>query len=199
MPAEVGTGRLKSRDARTAWASLCQVAADGRATSEGGVPSEGNAAEGTERALGGGAALAELLAGMCGKSGSHMIIQPRLAVGLLLALATPAVGSPGMLSNTALGQCATGNCAAMGGHGPPQQGNALTVTGKTDGGTYTPGETLNLAITGNGRSDQYIVAGYAGGQVLGRSDNNQGTVTAPQAEELVLIGLVAPGSGQTVT
>ena len=87
----------------------------------------------------------------------------------------------------------------MGGHGAPAAGNALTVTGKTDGGNYTPGETLNLAITGNGRSDQYIVAGYAGGQVLGRSDNNQGTVTVPQAEELVLIGLVAPGSGQTVT
>ena len=52
MPAaEVGTGRLKSRDARTACASLRQVAADGRAASEGGVPSEGNAAEGmlTER------------------------------------------------------------------------------------------------------------------------------------------------------
>ena len=44
--AEVGTGRLKSRDA------VRQVAADGRAASEGGVPSEGNAAEGmlTERA-----------------------------------------------------------------------------------------------------------------------------------------------------
>ena len=53
MPAaEVGTGRLKSRDARTACASLRQLAADGRAASEGGVPSEGNAAEGmlTERA-----------------------------------------------------------------------------------------------------------------------------------------------------
>ena len=45
MPAaEVGTGRLKSRDARTACASLRQLAADGRAASEGGVPSEGNAA-----------------------------------------------------------------------------------------------------------------------------------------------------------
>ena len=53
MPAtEMGTGRLKSRDARTACASLRQLAADGRAASEGGVPSEGNAAEGmlTERA-----------------------------------------------------------------------------------------------------------------------------------------------------
>ena len=58
LTAEVGTGRLKSRDARTACASLRQVAADGRAASEGGVPSEGNAAEGmlTERR---GAALAK--------------------------------------------------------------------------------------------------------------------------------------------
>ena len=70
MPAEVGTGRLKSRDARTACASLRQLAADGRAASEGGVPSEGNAAAGmlTERA-GGGAALAEDLPRVpCGQS-----------------------------------------------------------------------------------------------------------------------------------
>ena len=47
MPAaEVDTGRLNSRDARTAWATLRQAAADGRAASDGRVASEGSAAEG---------------------------------------------------------------------------------------------------------------------------------------------------------
>ena len=47
MPAaEVDAGRLNSRDARTAWATLRQVAADGRAASDGRVASEGSAAEG---------------------------------------------------------------------------------------------------------------------------------------------------------
>ena len=129
----------------------------------------------------------------------HMMIQPHLAVGLLLALATPALGFPSLMNETRIAACATGNCAAMGGHGTPQRvtqpGSVLTVTGKTDGGTYTPGETLNLAINGNGQS---LLAGYAGGQVLDGGQTGQGTITAPQAGELVLIGLRAPGSGQTV-
>ena len=41
MP-EVDTGRLNSRDARTAWATLRQVAADGRVASDGRVTSEGS-------------------------------------------------------------------------------------------------------------------------------------------------------------
>ena len=131
-----------------------------------------------------------------------MMILTRLAVALLLGLATPAVGNPGRMSDNQLAQCAQDNCGAMGVHGNPAPGNALTVTGKQDGGTYTPGETLNLAINGVG---QCTVAGYAGGQVLDRSDTNvlgvtcQGTVTAPQAGELVLIGLRSPGAGQAVT
>ena len=128
-----------------------------------------------------------------------MMIQPHLAVGLLLALATPAVGYPNFMNDARIADCATGNCAAMGGHGTPQRvtqpGSVLTVTGKTDGGTYTPGETLNLAINGNGQS---LLAGYADGQVLDGGETGQGTITALQSEELVLIGLRAPASGQTV-
>ena len=125
-----------------------------------------------------------------------MVMIPRLAVGLLLALVAPAVGNPNRMDDNELAQCAQNNCATMGGHGAPAAGNALTVTGKTDGGTYTPGETLDLAIDGNG---QCTVAGYAGGAVLGRTDGTQGTVTAPQAGELVLIGLRSGGPGQAVT
>ena len=127
---------------------------------------------------------------------AHMMILPRLAVGLLLGLATPAVGFPNYMNDARIAACATGNCAAMGGHGNPAPGNALTVTGKQDGGTYTPGETLNLAINGGG---QCTVAGYSNGAQLARTDAAQGTVTAPQNGELVLIGLRSPGVGQAVT
>ena len=69
--------------------------------------------------------------------GAHMMILPRLAVGLLLALAAPAVGFPNRMNDARTIACAGGNCATMGGHGGPQQQNgALTVTGKQDGGTY---------------------------------------------------------------
>ena len=125
-----------------------------------------------------------------------MMILTRLAVALLLGLATPAVGNPGRMSDAQLAQCVQDNCGAMGGHGNPAPGNALTVTGKQDGGTYTPGETLNLQINGNG---QCTVAGYSNGAQLARTDAAQGTVTAPQNGELVLIGLRSPGQGQAVT
>ena len=127
---------------------------------------------------------------------AHMMILPRLAVGLLLGLAAPAVGNPGRMGDGQLAQCAQDNCGAMGGHGNPAAGNALTVTGKQDGGTYTPGETLNVQIGGNG---QYMLAGVNGNNVIDGGENAQGTITAPQTGTLVIIGFASPGSGQTVT
>ena len=125
-----------------------------------------------------------------------MVILPRVAVGLLLALAAPAVGNPNRMNDGELAQCAQDNCGAMGGHGNPAPGNALTVTGKQDGGTYTPGETLNVQIGGNG---QYMLAGVNGNNVIDGGENAQGTITAPQTGDLVVIGFASPGSGQTVT
>ena len=126
-----------------------------------------------------------------------MVIIPRFIAGALLALASPAVGNPNRMNDGQLADCfPAGNCGNMGGHGAPAAGNALTATGKADGGTYTPGEAINLAIAGNG---QYTLAGYAGGAVLGRSDGAPTTVTAPAAGNLQLIGLRAGGAGQGVT
>ena len=125
-----------------------------------------------------------------------MMILTRLAVALLLGLATPAVGNPGRMNDDQLAQCAQDNCGAMGGHGNPAPGNALTVTGKQDGGTYTPGETLNVQIGGAG---QYMLAGVNGNNVIDGGENAQGTITAPQTGDLVVIGFASPGSRQTVT
>ena len=126
-----------------------------------------------------------------------MVILPRVAVGLLLGLATPAVGFPGRMNDARTIACAGGICATMGGHGTPQQDNgALTVTGKTDGGTYTPGETLNVQIGGAG---QYMLAGVNGNNVIDGGTNNQGTITAPQTGELVLMGMFAANGGAAVT
>ena len=127
-----------------------------------------------------------------------MVIIPRLVAGVLLALASPAVGNPNRMNNGQLADCfPAGDCGNMGGHGAPAAGNALTATGKADGGTYTPGETINLANAGGG---QYTLAGYAGGAILERSDGAATTVTAPATrEDLVLIGLRAGGAGMVVT
>ena len=124
------------------------------------------------------------------------MIIPRLVAGVLLALASPAVGNPNRMNAGAFLACAGGNCGAMGGHGNPAEGNALTATGKADGGTYTPGETIALANAGGG---QYTVGAFVNGAELERSDGAGTTVTAPATGTLVLIGLRSPGNGQDVT
>ena len=126
-----------------------------------------------------------------------MMILPRLAVALLLGLATPAVGFPDRMNTARITACAGGNCNIGAPHaGATQQNGALTVTGKQDGGTYTPGETLNVQIGGNG---QYMLAGVNGNNVIDGGEKAQGTITAPQTGTLVIIGFASPGSGQTVT
>ena len=99
---------------------------------------------------------------------------------------------PGSYGDGQLRACAGGNCPNA--HGSaPQQGNALTATGKTDGGTYTPGETINLANAGGG---QYALYAEAGGAKLARSDDAATTVTAPASGTLTLLGIRAAGRNQ---
>lgn len=103
--------------------------------------------------------------------------------------------NPGRLGVGALRSCAGGNCPNI--HGTaPTAGNALTVTGKQDGGTYTPGEVLNLANAGGGEYALYATTGD-------RSDNAALTVTAPASGPLTLLSVRAAGSNtctyQTIT
>ena len=102
--------------------------------------------------------------------------------GYLVLLAINAY--PNQMNAGSLESCATGNCAAIHGNNP-QEGNALTATGKTDGGTYTPGETINLANAGGG---DYCLYASSGGAQLALSNDNPTTVTAPASGELILLG-----------
>ena len=107
---------------------------------------------------------------------------------LLMWLVLPLViAYPNQYSDAQLAQCATGNCPTA--HGAaPAPGNALTVAGKTNGGTYTPGETITLTNSGGG---QYALYATAGGVRLGRSNDQPTTITAPATGTLTLLSVRA--------
>ena len=113
-------------------------------------------------------------------------------MGIPLTLALPVVGFPGSCGDGQLAACASGTCPDM--HGQtPQQGNALDATGKADGGSYGPGETIALAATGGG---QYALYAEAGGVQLVRSDNAPTSVRAPLTGTLTLLSIRAGGRNQ---
>ena len=102
---------------------------------------------------------------------------------------------PERVNQGAMELCATGACPTM--HGQtPNQGTALTAAGKANGGTYTPGETINLANSGGG---QYQLYASANGQPLAAGSNEPVTVTAPQTGTLILLGMRAAGSAAAIT
>ena len=116
----------------------------------------------------------------------------RAAVGILLTLASPAAGFPNRYNAANMLACAGGNCPNF--HGAaPNAGTALAVTGKADGGTYTPGETINLANSGGG---QYALCAVANGALLGPMATAATTVPAPQSGTLILVGVRAGGQNQ---
>lgn len=118
-----------------------------------------------------------------------------LAAALLLSVPV-ARGNPPQISAARLSACATGNCATIMGSLPTASTAALSVSGgKTDGGTYTPGETLTLTNTGGG---QYVLYAEAAGTQLARQNGQSATVTAPTSGTLTLLGMRASAYG-TVT
>ena len=114
--------------------------------------------------------------------------------GLFLTAAI--LAPPQRWNDAQLQQCAGGTCPQAGGpHGGSQQGNALTVAGKADGGTYTPGEQITLTC----QNTQYALYASANGAALGRQNNAALTITAPQTGTLALVAAGATGSGAQVT
>ena len=117
---------------------------------------------------------------------------PMLAAALALASAVNAY--PTSISDSRVEACATGSCASIMSN-TPMQGSALTVTGKSNGGTYTAGESISLSNSGGG---QYVLYASAGGMKVARNNNAALTITAPSSGTLVLLGMRASGQS-TVT
>ena len=111
-----------------------------------------------------------------------------------LALASAVQAYPTSISASRLEACATATCALIMSN-TPMLGSALTVTGKSDGGTYIAGESISLSNSGVG---QYVLYASAGGTQIGRSNNAALTITAPSSGTLVLLGARASGQS-TVT
>jgi hypothetical protein len=104
-----------------------------------------------------------------------------------------AMAYPEDYSDASMAQCAQNNCPAA--HGQtPAAGNALSVTGKADGGQYTPGEQITLTNTGGGQYALYASSSANGAPQ--RENNADLTITAPAAGPLALVSVRAAGRNQ---
>ena len=111
------------------------------------------------------------------------VIGAALRFGLLLSTV---YAYPGQYSDANL-KALAGGLAPQAHGAAPTAGNALTATGKTDGGSYTPGETIQVANAGGG---QYTLYAEAGGTKLSREDDGPMTVTAPASGDLIIVCLL---------
>ena len=110
------------------------------------------------------------------------------ALRFALLLAT-VYAYPGWYSDSQLRACAAGSCPSAH-RQAPSAGSALSVAGKTDGGSYIPGETIQVSNAGGG---QYALYAEAGGTKLSREDDGPMTLTAPASGDLVIVGIRAAG------
>lgn len=119
-----------------------------------------------------------------------------LGGAMFLTLLNGASATPDLLGDNDLIDCATGQCQACGGpHGNNiAQQPSLTVIGKQNGGTYTPGETLTLAS----QQTQYALGAVSGNNNQlypnnnnGRTNNNGLVITAPTTGTLTLVAVGA--------
>ena len=117
------------------------------------------------------------------------VIGAALRFALLL---TTVYAYPGSYSDSQLRACAAGSCPSAHGQAP-SAGSALSVAGKTDGGSYIPGETIQVSNAGGG---QYALYAEAGGTKLSREDDGPMTLTAPASGDLVIVGIRAAGRAQ---
>ena len=65
-----------------------------------------------------------------------------------------------------LNACAVGTCATIMGM-TPTTGGSLSISGLTNGGTYTPGGTYGLSFSGSGERIFYTTAGSLSGLFSG--------------------------------
>ena len=111
---------------------------------------------------------------------------------MLSVLPVALISYAGSIGQTQLESCATQNCQNVECHGlPPTPGTALTATGKTDGGLYTPCETISLTMAGGGENDEYALYASSGGVQLMLNQNGPAEVRAPLTGTLYLLGMRA--------
>jgi hypothetical protein len=107
------------------------------------------------------------------------------------------VGYAGSMDGSQLEACATLNCQGVAPHGDaPQAGNALTATGKVDGGSYTPCETISLAVAGANDQTEYVLYASSAGVQLVLATNGAAEARAPLSGALALLGMRANGQAQ---
>jgi len=105
--------------------------------------------------------------------------------------------TPQRWNDAQLQQCLTASgCPSAGGpHAGTVAGSALSVAGKADGGTYTPGEQITLTSP----FVQYALYAWAADDgALGRQNNAALTITAPQTGALALLGVGANSASAAV-
>ena len=99
---------------------------------------------------------------------------------------------PSRFGPTQLEACATQSCSGVTAHGSaPQTGTALTATGKADGGTYTPCETINLEMAGGTDNTEYVLYASSAGVEIEKKNNGATAVRAPLSGTLALLGVRA--------
>ena len=100
-----------------------------------------------------------------------------------------------------LNACAVGTCAPIMGV-TPTTGGSLSISGLTNGGTYTPGGTYDLSFSGSGERIYYTTAGSLSGDTgcgALSSITTSPTLTAPSSGTMTIVAISSQGFGLTVS
>jgi DUF971 family protein len=100
-----------------------------------------------------------------------------------------------------LNACAVGTCATIMGM-TPTTGGSLSISGLTNGGTYTPGGTYGLSFSGSGERIFYTTAGSLSGDTgcgALSSITTSPTLTAPSSGTMTIVAISSQGPGSTVS
>ena len=84
----------------------------------------------------------------------------------------------------------------------PTTGGSLSISGLTNGGTYTPGGTYDLSFSGSGERIYYTTAGSLSGDTgcgALSSITTSPTLTAPSSGTMTIVAISSQGFGLTVS